>query len=41
MDGQNEYMTHLGANLGEHELAKTIVETIMKREREKMKKLKA
>ena len=40
MDDNNEYLVHLGANLGEHDLAKTIVNSILKNEENRMKKLK-
>lgn len=40
MSDSNEYLAHLGANLGEHELAKTIVEKILENEQNKMKILK-
>jgi hypothetical protein len=36
----NEYLTHLGANLGEHDLTKLILEKIGEDRREKMQKLK-
>ena len=32
MSDTNEYLAHLGANLGEHELAKTIVDKILANE---------
>lgn len=40
MSDSNEYLAHLGANLGEHELAKIIVEKILENEQNKMKILK-
>ena len=40
MSDTNEYITHLGANLGEHDLAKNIVNGILKNEDDKMKKMK-
>ena len=33
MDDHNNYLTHLGSNMGEHDLTKTIVEKIMDNER--------
>ena len=40
MDDSNEYLTHLGANLGEHDLAKNIVNSILRNEEQRMKKMK-
>jgi cytochrome oxidase Cu insertion factor (SCO1/SenC/PrrC family) len=40
MSDTNEYITHLGANLGEHELAKQIIDKILENEKEKMKMMK-
>lgn len=40
MSDSNEYVVHLGGNLGEHELAKTIIEKILQSEHEKMKMMK-
>lgn len=40
MDDENNYVTHLGSNLGEFDLSKTIVEKIMENERTKMNKYK-
>lgn len=36
MDDKNEYVTHLGSNLNENELANTIVEKVLENERNKM-----
>lgn len=36
MDGDNNYVTHLGSNLGEFDLARIIVEKILENERNKM-----
>ncbi|CAD8133868.1 unnamed protein product [Paramecium pentaurelia] len=36
MDSENNYVTHLGSNLGEFDLARIIVEKILENEREKM-----
>ena len=41
MSDNNEYLAHLGGNLGEHELAKIIVDKILDNEKKKMKLLKA
>ena len=41
MSDENEYLAHLGGNLGEHELAKIIIEKIVDNEHEKMRLLKA
>ena len=40
MNDQNEYVTHLGANLGEHELAKTILDKILQNEHSRMHMMK-
>ena len=40
MSDSNEYLTHLVANLGEHELAKTIIDKILANEQDKMKTVK-
>ena len=40
MDDENNYVTHLGSNLGEFDLSKTIVEKIMDNERSKMKRFR-
>lgn len=37
MSDSNEYLAHLGANLGEHELAKIILDKILANEQEKMR----
>ncbi len=40
MSDTNEYLTHLGANLGEQDLATLILEKINEDKREKMKHIK-
>lgn len=40
MSDTNEYLIHLGANMGEHDLANLILEKIAEDKREKMHKLK-
>lgn len=40
MDDENNYVTHLGSNLGEFDLSKMIMEKIFENERAKMKKNK-
>ena len=39
MDDENNYITHLGSNLGEHDLAKTISDHILQNQREKIRKI--
>lgn len=41
MSDNNEYLAHLGANLGEHDLAKIIIEKFIDNEHTKMQLLKA
>lgn len=38
MDDENNYVTHLGSNQGEHDLAQTIIEKVLENERMKMQK---
>ena len=40
MNDRNEYVAHLGANLGEHELAKTILDKILDNEHSRMRMMK-
>jgi protein SCO1/2 len=40
IDDENNYLTHLGANLGEHDLAKEIMSKIKERERQKLQAYK-
>lgn len=40
MSDTNEYITHLGANMGEHDLTNIIMEKITEDKREKLKNLK-
>ena len=40
MDDNNEYITFLGSNLNEHDLASMIVDNILRNQREKIKKYK-
>lgn len=40
MSDTNEYLAHLGGNLGEHDLATIIMDKIAEDKREKMKNLK-
>lgn len=37
MDSENNYLTHLGSNMGEFDMARTIVEKILDAERSKMR----
>jgi hypothetical protein len=36
MDDENNYVTHLGSNLSEFDLTRTILEKIMENERQKI-----
>jgi len=38
MDSENNYLTHLGSNVGEFDLARIIVEKILENERNKMRR---
>lgn len=38
MDDENNYVTHLGSNLSESDLAHTIIENIMENEKNKMRR---
>ena len=40
MNPQNEYAAHIGANLGEHDMAKLIMEKINEDQRKIMQKMK-
>jgi hypothetical protein len=40
MSPQNEYVAHIGANLGEHDMAKLIMDKIKEDQRASMQKLK-
>ncbi len=40
MNPQNEYVAHIGANLGEHDMAKLIMDKIKEDQRVSMQKLK-
>lgn len=41
IDDENNYLTHLGSNLGEHELAKNIMDAVMSREKAKLQSYKS
>jgi len=38
MDDENNYVTHLGSNMSDHDLSRTIIEKIFENERSKMNK---
>ena len=38
MDDENNYVTHLGSNMSEFDLARTIVDKILENEREKLRR---
>ena len=40
MNPQNEYAAHIGANLGEHDMAKLIMDKINEDQRKMMQKMK-
>ena len=40
MSPQNEYVAHIGANLGEHDMAKLILDKIKEDQKQAMLKLK-
>ena len=40
MDDENNYVTHLGSNMSDHDLSKTIIEKILENERQKISKFR-
>ena len=38
MDDENNYVTHLGSNMSEFDLARNIVDKILENEREKLRR---